>query len=74
MKLLIFLKTLFLNLFLTTKPLIIKIKLLIENNVCSKIHNTPQKLKKKLFTFTDSNDYLNLFSDNFFKKQCPYST
>ena len=26
----------------------------------------PPKLKK-LFTFTDSNDYLNLFSDNFFK-------
>ena len=44
-----------------------KIKLLIENNVCSKIHNTPPKIKKKLFTFTDSNDYLNLFSDNFFK-------
>ena len=44
-----------------------KIKLLIENNVCSKIHNTSPKIKKKLFTFTDSNDYVNLFSDNFFK-------
>ena len=44
-----------------------KLKLLIENNVCSNIHNTPLKIKKKLFTFTDSNDYIDLLSDSFFK-------
>lgn len=44
-----------------------KLKLLIENNVCSNIHNTPLKIKKKLFTFTDSNDYIDLLGESFFK-------
>ena len=45
-----------------------KLKLLIENNVCSAIHIAPMKLKKKIFTFTDSTDFLDLFEDVFFKK------
>ena len=44
------------------------LKLLIENNVCSSVHNIPLAIKKKLFTFTDSNDYLDLFNDDFFNK------
>lgn len=44
------------------------LKLLIENNVCSSVHNIPLAIKKKLFTFTDSDDYLDLFSDDFFNK------